>query len=208
MAENVITVLFDVESEAFQAATELKSKLKCDSYTISQVELIKKQNGFIAPCDGFDSGLKTTDDTFAGLLIGSIVGILGGPLGVLIGGGYGAMVGSAVDATDAIDGLTMIEAVSEKTTEGEIALIALVQENDEAALNEFFAKYKTTIIRRDAAVVALEIEDAKKLEKELQRQAKEELRKTKKEERSQKIAEKREEIKSNFEAFKAKFKSE
>ena len=42
MAENVITVLFKVESEAFQAATELKNAREEDGCVISQVALVKK----------------------------------------------------------------------------------------------------------------------------------------------------------------------
>ncbi len=207
MSENVVTVLFKVESEAFQAATELKNAPASDDYVLSQVALVKKQNGIVTPCDGFDSGAVTSDDTLNGLLIGSLVGILGGPLGVLLGGTYGALIGSTVDAGDALDGASLIEQVCGKLTNGDIALIALAQESNEDALNAKLSKFDVTIIRHDAAVVAVEVEEAVKVAKELEREAKRQLKAEKKEERSKKIEEKRSELKANFESFKSKFKS-
>lgn len=207
MAENVITVLFKVESEAFQAATELKNAREEDGCVISQVALVKKQNGKVTPCDGFDSGAVTSDDTINGLLIGSVVGILGGPIGMLLGGSYGALIGSALDASDALDSASIIEQVCSKLEDGDIALIALVQEDNEEIFNSKLSKFDTMIIRHDAAVVAVEVEEAVKVEKELEREAKRQLKAQKKEERAQKIEEKRSEVKANFEALKNKVKS-
>ncbi len=207
MAENVITVLFEVESEAFQAATELKNSHQSDGYVVSQVALVKKENGKVSPCDGFDTGAVTTDDTINGMLIGGIIGILGGPIGMLLGGSYGALIGSALDMGDALDGASLIEQVCGKLQDGDTALIALVQEENEEALDNKLSKFKATIVRHDAAVVAVEVEEAAKVQKELEREAKRQMKAEKKEERSKKIEEKRSELKANFEAFKNKFKS-
>ena len=206
MAENVLTVVFDVESEAFQAATELKNAPSADGYVISQLALVKKQDGKVAPVDGFDTGATTANDTLNGLLIGSVVGILGGPLGVLLGGSYGALMGSTIDAVDAVQGASIIEQICTKMEDDDVCLVALVQEENEAVLDEKLSKFKTTIIRHDAAVVAVEVEEAIKVEEELSRQAKKQMRQDKKEEFNQKVTDKRAEIKDGFEAFKAKLK--
>jgi len=206
--ENVVTVLFHVESEAYQAVTELKSTPVTSGYTISQMALVKKQNGRIVPCDGFDTGVKTADDTASGMLIGGLVGILGGPLGMLFGASMGGLVGSAIDADEAAVDLTLVEKVSEKLLDGDVALIALVQGDNEAALDTKLNKFDTVIIRHDAAVVAAEVEEAQRLEREMKREARIKMRADKKAEHQQKVEEKRSEIKANFEAFKAKFRKD
>jgi len=55
-------------------------------------------------------------------------------------------------------------------------------------------------------VIAEEVEEAEKLQKEMERQARAQLRATKKEERKKAVEEKRAKISADFEAFKAKFK--
>lgn len=204
--ENVIMVLFDVESEAYQALSELKRDPINSSYTISQIGLVKRQNGRILPCEGFDSGVDTRDDTAMGGLIGGLVGIWGGPIGVLFSGSVGALVGSAIDSDDAARNISMLEKVSEKLLDDQVALVALIQENDESAFDQRVSKFKTEILRWDAAVIAAEVEEAEKLEKEMQKVAREKLRAQKKEERKQDLEQKRNEIRADIEAFKEKFK--
>ena len=79
--ENVIMITFDVEAQAYQAFSQLKNDSVNSAYTILQMAVIKNEDGKIVPVDGFDSGIDSSDDTWTGGLIGSVVGILGGPLG-------------------------------------------------------------------------------------------------------------------------------
>lgn len=204
--ENVVMVLFEVESEAYQALAELKRDAINPAYTISQIGLVKKENGRILPCEGFDSGVDTRDDTAKGGLIGSLVGILGGPIGILFSGSIGALIGSVRDSGDAEKNVSMLENVSGKLYDGQVALTALIQENDENAFDRRVAKFRTEILRWDAAVIAQEVEEAEKLEKEMKKSAKERLREQKKEERKQEMEQKRAKIHAEMEAFKDKFK--
>ena len=198
MSENVVVALFNVESEGFQAATELRSSMKGNDYTISQLVLVQKKDGKITPVDGFDSGVNTTDDTWYGMLIGGLIGILGGPLGMLLGMSYGGLIGATFDLDDAADNASMLEQVSAKLEDGETAVVALVQEQDESILDLKLSKYDATILRCDAAVVAQEVEEARATEKELQKQAKAQMKAQKKADREQKIQEKRNKIKADF----------
>ena len=100
MAQNIVVGLFEVESEAFQAMTELKQNPGTEDSYLTAAALIKKENGTLVTTDSFDTGLHTTDDMAAGGLVGALVGVLGGPIGVLLGGSYGALVGSVLDAGD------------------------------------------------------------------------------------------------------------
>lgn len=201
--ENVVTVIFNVESEAYQAFSDLKHLIS-ESCTITQMGIVKKQNDRILLCEGYDTGIDTTDDTQKGGLIGSLVGILGGPLGVLLGGSVGVMIGSTVDANDAQKNASLLEKVSSMLEEGDRAIVALAMEKDESLLESRLKPYDTTIIRHDAAVVAQEVEDAQKLQKEMEKEAKERLRRAKKEERKGEIEAKRAKIRADFEKFKKK----
>ena len=85
MKENLVLANYKVESEAYQALSELKRETTNANYTISQAVIVKKDNGKLSVMDGFVNGATTGDDTMTGGLIGSLVGILGGPLGILLG---------------------------------------------------------------------------------------------------------------------------
>ncbi len=206
MEENVAMVVFDVESEAFQAITELKHESVNDYYTISQMGLVKKQDERIQVLEEYDSGVNTTDDTVTGGLIGSLIGLLGGPLFFLLSSGVGALVGSAVDAGDASKNTSMLEKVSDRLHDGQIALVVLIQESDEAIFNRIIEKFNAEILRWDAATIAAEVDEAKRVEKNMRRVAREELREQKKAERKADIEERRSRIHANIEGFKERHK--
>ncbi len=206
--QNILAVIFKQQSEGFQAMTQLRQLPSTEKSAILQMVLVKSENGKLDVCDSFDSGLNTSDDTILGGLIGSLIGVLGGPVGVLLMGSYGALAGSLFDDEDALEGEALIEKVAGMMVDGEVALIALVNEEDESVLDAQLRSFDVEIVRFDAAVVAEEIDEAQEAEKELARQAKAELRKQKKEERKKSIEEKREKMSANWESFKEKMKKD
>ena len=208
MAQNLVVGIFEVESEAYQALTQLKQYPGDERSYVMQAVLVKKENGVIRMLDSFDTGINTWDDTAAGGMVGALFGILGGPVGVLLGGSYGALIGSAIDSGDALGNACMLEQIAGKLLDGDVAIIGLVSEDEEEILDGKLGRFKTTIARFDAAVVAAEVEEAQKIEKEMARQARQELRDEKKAARKEKVAEKREKLSAGFAAFKAKFKKE
>lgn len=189
--ENVLAVLFKNESEGFQAITELKKQPVIDTATIFQIALIKRDDKGIEICDRFDSEIISSSETVLGGLMGAFLGILGGPIGVLLMGSYGALIGKMVDVGDMIGGEALIETVADKLAEGEVALIALVQEETETELNAKFQKYDCEVARFDAAVVAEEVEEAIELQLDMARQAKYELRKVRLDDHKEKVEERR-----------------
>ncbi len=202
--ENIVTVIFKTGSQGYQAFSEVKRDIFNDDYVISGMALVKKERGQIMVQESFDSGLRTVDDTIMGGLIGSMVGVLGGPIGMLLGGSAGLLAGSAVDTGDMAKDITMAERVSSSMKDGDLALIVLVQETDEALLDSKFKAFDTVIIRRDAATVQDEIKEAERVQKELEKQAKKELRAQKSAERKANIEKQKEKIKTAFDEFKQK----
>ena len=206
--ESIISAVFKEESKGYQAITELRKEPVGDGLVVSQAVLAKKERGMINVLDSFDTGLAVADDTFTGGLVGGLIGILGGPLGVLLGGSIGSLVGSAMDVDDAVGRSSLIEKVMEMFQDGEVALVALIQEDVEGALDRAIAMVEpeiTEIIKLDAAEVAEEIRQAKELQKEMEKEARQRIREQKQKEISDEIEKNRQKIKANFEEIKEKF---
>ena len=185
--ENVVVSIFHIESEAFQAFSELKQFVQTENTKLAQALIVKAENGVINVKDNFDLIDSIGDGYFEGGLIGSLIGILGGPLGVLFGFAVGGVIGGSVGSYEELANSALIITVSNKLTNGEVAIIALVQENDESVLNAIFEKYQVDIVRWDVATVAAEIESALKIQKDLEHQAKARLIADKKEARREKF---------------------
>ena len=196
--EKIITAIFKVESEGFQAMTELKNASEGNAFFVSQAVLVKKQDGRITVLDSFDTGYETSDDTALGGLIGACVGILGGPIGVLLGGSIGLLAGSTVDVADSFDNASLLERMAEVFVEGEIGLMLLEQESEDGAAQKYLSKFNVSVMEEDAAEVAAEVRHAEEVQKQMEKEARKQLRAEKKEDRKQAIAEHREKIKDDF----------
>ena len=199
MGQNIFAGIFDVESEGYQAFSELKQNPGEEKSVLSQVALVTKKDGAIRVLDSFDTGATSVDDMAIGGAIGAVVGILGGPIGVLLGSSYGVLLGSVVDAGDALGEATMLEQVAGKMQEGDTVLIGMANEEDESILDEKLSKFQVTLLRFDASRVADEVAEASEMELEMARQARAELHKEKSEELKKRIAERRESLKKHFE---------
>ena len=205
--QNVLAALFEKESEGFQAITELRQKpVETDKYAILQMGLVKREGDEIRICDSYDSGSHTGEGAAVGGLLGGLVGVLGGPIGMLLMGSYGAMLGGTVGAADSLDDAALLEMVASKLMDGEVALIALTDEQDESALDECFSKFTVEIARYDAAAIAQEVYEAEDLQKEEARLAIRELRKARLKGYQGKIEETREKIQADFDQLKESVK--
>ena len=198
MSENLILANYKVESEAYQALSELKRETSNANYTISQAMIVKKENGKLAVMDGFVSSAATGDDTWMGGLIGSLVGILGGPIGVLLGGSMGMLIGGAVDAGGLADNVSLLEKAGDSIREGETAIILLAQEAYETALTAKLNRFEVSLTRLDAAEVAAELEHVRELERQIAKEAREKLRAERTESFKESVSKKSEELKAWF----------
>ena len=204
--ENIVVSIFRVESEAFQAFSELKQFGQTENTKLAQVAIVKNEDGIIKVKDSFDLMNSFGSDYFKGGFMGSLIGILGGPLGVLFGFVAGGMIGASSDLDKELDKSALITTVSEKLTNGEVAIIALVQENDESVLNAIFEKYQTIIARWDIATVSAEVESALQIQQDLAHQAEARLIADKKEARKEKFDKLKADIKEKFDKLKADVK--
>ena len=201
--ENVVTAIFDVESEAYKAFAEIRQKPFGEGYSVAEASLLKREGDAITVADAFDASGVTSDDTAAGVVIGSLVGILGGPLGVILGASAGALIGSTYDSADAMDSASMLEVTASKLYDGEVAIVALVQE-DEPAFDAAFEGYKTTIVRHFAVDVIDEVDRAREATAEFENQLREDLRAERKAEKAEKREARKEKVKARFDSIKEK----
>ena len=160
MKENVIIVNCKVPSEAYQILSMLRQNFDNESYTISQAAVVKKDAGHLSLEDGFVAGNPLEGHGWTGGLIGSLVGILGGPLGVLFGGSVGSLIGDSMDVKEMEGKSALLERAGGCLTDGETALLLMMQEADETALAAKLKDFQVSITRMDAAEIAAEIEQA------------------------------------------------
>jgi len=206
--ENVLIIYFNVESEGYQAFSEISHSAfsKDKSTIIEQASLIKRENGNIIAKEVLHNGKERNEDIIVGSIIGGFLGVLAGPLGVLLGMGVGATL-TSLTFDDDEENTGLIHSVTSRLQDNDIAILAVVQEENEAILDEFFAKFDTTIVRYDAHVIEEEIEYAEKLQKDLVHQARVQMRQERSEERKRIADQKRAYIQARFEALKEKLKS-
>ena len=201
--DNIIMAVFPVESEAYQAFSELKRDPEGTDYLVSQAVLVKKDGKAFKTCESFDTGAESTDDTMRGSLIGACVGFLAGPVGMLLGMSLGGLTGAVVDTDDVLHNASLLESIAAKLTDGATAILALAQE-EAAAVDGKFTKFNAAVSRYDAAAVEEEIEAAAKAQRELARQTRAALRAEKGEERKARVEQLRQKIKGDFDALKSK----
>lgn len=164
---NIVGAMFASEAEAREAMTALSETPEINGTNILQMSLVKRQDGELKLCNNFTSDNLKSHDTVKGGLIGGLIGVLGGPLGMLLGGATGALLGKASDSDNKVDSKTLIEQAAQKLEEGDLALIMMVDETNEAILDRMLVKYNVVVIRYDADVIAKEVEDAEKKAKEM-----------------------------------------
>ena len=110
-ADNVISVSFNTDSNAYAALAALK---ELDAQSRVGVEaaavIVRGDSGNLSVKDGV--GSDRSEGAATGGLLGLLIGILGGPLGVLLGGTYGLMVGSLFDLEQAEDTESVLSQIS------------------------------------------------------------------------------------------------
>lgn len=204
--DNVLTAIFKVESEGFQAFAEIQEELKGELFFVPQMALVKYHLGYLQTLGSHESPALENGKTFSGGLFGSLLGILGGPVGMLLCGTTGAMIGMASSRADSEAASSLLENVCDKLEDNTVAIVALTREEDETYLDNILKKFDAIIIRRSAVLVAEEVAEAKRMEEDMQQQVRAQLRAEKKQEFKDKIQQKKEQIKADFEAFLASFK--
>lgn len=200
MTENMLMLTFKDLDDAKKVYEKLK-KANNDAevnYQVLQTVLLKNDGGKINVLDHHAGVFDELEKTMIGGVVGVVLGVLIGPFAGFILGGVGAMIGSGFDITEQSETENMLYQMYSRIYDGEIAILAIVQEEDELELNSTVGHLTQDIYRWDAAEIKEEAEYATDIRDSLLRQAKMELKKEKSENRKKKIEEYKENIKNEF----------
>ena len=201
MSENVVIAIFEDQDEATHAYNGVFGVPEGEGYTVIEAALIKNNGNSIEVLDGFGVG-EDTNNMRKGIVIGSLVGLLGGPIGVILGARIGARRGAIKDAASALDNASVVAVIAGRIYEGEVAIAALVSE-DEPAFDFAFEGYNATIIRYDAADIADDVDRLIELEDTISEQVYEEIKEDRKAARAERREERRDRIRSQLDEYSA-----
>ena len=179
--KNVALVVFDVESEAFEAFAELKNNASGASYTVEQAGVLRNDGEGGVLVDTF--GDSVDDDVAFGGLIGALVGLLGGPFGVLLGGSIGLFAGGIVGESSDDRASSLLSLVAGKLGSCQAGIVALLDEEGPDGFDANFEGYNVSIYRWPAAEVAQAVKEEKERRAEQEKADKERERADKKAER-------------------------
>ena len=201
MVENVVIALFDNEEEAFHAFDGIFGVPDGENYFVVEAALIRNTGNAIEVLDGFGVG-EERGSIQKGIVIGSLVGLLGGPIGAIIGARIGARRGLIKDAARDLDNASVVAVVASKVYEGEIAIAALVSE-EEPAFDFALEGYNVTIVRYDSADIADDVDRFIELQDSISDQVYEEIVADKKAARQERRENRRARIKAQLEEYSA-----
>ena len=182
----------------------MKAFRQTQTTKVAQIALVKNENGHIVEKERYDFEDSTTDATLEGRLARCSYRAFGWSYRRLVWlwywqPSYGLAAGDTVDTAEA----GLIDVVSQKLIDGETAVVALVQENNEAVIDAYFTKYDTQIVRWDVATVVAEIEAALQVQEDLYNQARAQMKAERKAERKAKLEEFKANVKAKFDKLKA-----
>jgi uncharacterized membrane protein len=183
--ENVLTINFTEDSDAYEALTTLKELDEQGQVALEGAAVVQRhEDGTIAIKD--EVGDIGYEGTATGGIVGLIVGILGGPIGVLLGGATGVLIGSLFDLDDLDESDSVLSEMSRTVRVGHASVVAAVDEQTPEVMDSAIQRVDGKVLRLPLADVEAEIAAAE----EAQRAAKQEARKKLHEERRKQAKEK------------------
>ena len=178
--QNIVTVEFRTEKEAYSALEELKKEQETYGYKILQMGLVKKENGVDTPIAGFDFKESEGKDisVSAGGIVGGLIGAIAGPIGIAIGLGVGAGVGAGANKSLVkklkLKNMEVMKQAVSKMPEDAVLLVALVDEKEDIVFDNRVKKvnkYRTKIHHYSVEELELEMKEAEKAAKEAKKAA-------------------------------------
>lgn len=200
MTENMLMLTFGNLEDANKVYKKLK-KANNDidvNYRVLQNVLLKNDGGVITVLDQHAGVFNELGKTMIGGVVGVVLGVMIGPLAGFVLAGVGAMIGSGFDISEQSESESMLYEMYSRIHDGDIAILAIVQEQDEIELNSTVGHYANEIYRWDAAEIREEAEYANDVQESLLKEAKAKFKKKKSELRKSRIEEYKESIKKEF----------
>ncbi len=200
MMENMVMITFENIEDAKRAYATLKKSTNDASmdFTALQTVLVQNDGGKITVLDQHAEVFSELGKTMIGGVVGVVLGVLIGPFAGFVLGGVGAMIGSGFDITDQSESEDMLYQMYSRIYNGDIALLSIIQEDDELVLNSMVGKNAIDIYRWDAAEIREEAEYATSVRDVLIKEGRKKMRAEKNESRIKRITEYKDMLKDEF----------
>lgn len=200
MNENMIMARFESVEEAKKIYDILEDSTKKNltNFNVLQVVLLKNEDGRISVLDQHTEVFSEFGKTMIGGVAGIVLGVIIGPFAGFVLGGIGAMIGSGFDITEQTEAESMLYQMYSRIYSGDIAILAIVQEEDELEFNSIVGKTAIEIYRWDAAEIKEEAEYADSLKGGFFNSIKEKFFEERNELRMKKVKEYKDSLKEEF----------
>lgn len=143
----MLVVVFDSESQAFEASRALTSLHREGSITAYAGAIVARDaDGKVTVKDEVDEG---PIGTALGMMTGALVGLLAGPEGVVLGAAMGSMMGATADLINLGVGVDFADEVSAELEPGKVAVVAEITENWTAPVDTRMEDLGGVVIRRN-----------------------------------------------------------
>lgn len=161
MSENIVMARYENIEDAKEAYKILKKSTNSTNqdFSVSQVVLIQNVDGKMKIWDQHQDKLAEFDKTIISGVVGIVLGAMMGPFAGAVLGGVGAMIGSGFDIVEQNESEEVIYQMYSKIHEGDIVILAIVNEESELELNSQIGKLAEEIYRWDLETVKKQIEE-------------------------------------------------
>jgi uncharacterized membrane protein len=195
--ENVLTINFTEDGDAYEALTTLKELDEQGQVALEGAAVVvREQDGTITVKD--EVGDIGYAGTATGGVVGLIIGILGGPIGVLLGGATGVLIGSLFDLDDLDESDSVLSEMSRTVRVDHASVMAEVDEQSPEVVDSAIQRLDGTILRLPLDDVEAEIAAAEEAQRAAKQAARKKLREERREERKEKVQAKIAELKSKL----------
>lgn len=146
-------VKFDSKEKAQQTFDNLDANRKNADFIIEDMALMENRQGEIFMPDGRSVSKDRNQDAIYGGILGAFLGLLGGPVGVLVGASVGVGAGAIADNVVGDDEDDILYKAATLLQDGEVALAALVNEEEPGIFADNFLHENVEIYQWDATEV-------------------------------------------------------
>ena len=210
MQNNVVIAVFEDEAKATEAFDKIIAEPAGEGYAVPEVALIKN-DAETGPqvLAGVGVAPAPARGTGKGIVIGGLVGLLAGAgvvptvLFAAIGGTAGSRIATRENIASEVGNANAVIAIASKVYEGEVAIAALVSEEEPAFDAAFEGFEGVTIVRYDAADIADDVERLYELEAAVSDQVLDEMKADRKAARAERREERRARIHAQLEEYAA-----
>lgn len=173
MSKRVIVMNFEIESQAYQAFSQVKKLVLQKKIKGEQMAVVTHSNDGRHKFNAEDFlDFTGSNQASTGGMIGMLIGVLMGPLTMLLGWVGGSMIGASRDTKEIENARDIFSFLISNIAEGQTGLILIAEEEDNRPLNELIMyQLGGGIHRFDFAEVEAEIKKAQAVEDETKNNA-------------------------------------